>query len=114
MLEFKKKTLIPEDLFDTCVNMGITVHECLGRQSRMAGNQFINRMGGYTVLTSSVRVISSRQAVMKRTMDYLVAESLESILDRHHYNIPCSGNLYCFTGANLLLSDESRKKRKII
>ena len=26
-------------------------------------------MGGYTVLTSSVRVISSRQAMMKRTMD---------------------------------------------
>ena len=26
-------------------------------------------MGGYTVMTSSVRVISSRQAMMKRTMD---------------------------------------------
>lgn len=62
-------TLIPEDLFDTCVNMGITVHECLEDRAGWAGNQFINRMGGYTVLTSSVRVISSRQAVMKRTMD---------------------------------------------
>ena len=69
LVGIKKKTLIPEDLFDTCVNMGITVHECLEDRAGWAGNQFINRMGGYTVLTSSVRVISSRQAVMKRTMD---------------------------------------------
>ena len=69
LVGIKKKTLIPEDLFDTCVNMGITVHECLEDRVGWAGNQFINRMGGYTVLTSSVRVISSRQAMMKRTMD---------------------------------------------
>lgn len=69
LVGIKKKTLIPEDLFETCVNMGITVHECLGDRAGWAGNQFINRMGGYTVLTSSVRVISSRQAMMKRTID---------------------------------------------
>ena len=69
LVGIKKKTLIPEDLFETCVNMGITVHECLEDRAGWAGNQFINRMGGYTVLTSSVRVISSRQAMMKRTMD---------------------------------------------
>ena len=45
-------------LVETCVNMGITVHECLEDRAGWAGNQFINRMGGYTVLTSSVRVIS--------------------------------------------------------
>lgn len=69
LVGIKKKTLIPEDLFETCVNMGITVHECLDDRTGWTGNQFINRMGGYTVLTSSVRVISSRQAMMKRTMD---------------------------------------------
>ena len=69
LVGIKKKTLIPEDLFDTCVNMGITVHECLENRAGWAGNQFINRMGGYTVLTSSVRVISSRQAMMKRMLD---------------------------------------------
>ena len=69
LVGIKKKTLIPEDLFETCVNMGITVHECLEDRAGWAGNQFINRMGGYTVLTSSVRVISSRQAMMKRTID---------------------------------------------
>ena len=69
LVGIKKKTLIPEDLFETCVNMGITVHECLDNRTGWTGNQFINRMGGYTVLTSSVRVISSRQAMMKRTMD---------------------------------------------
>lgn len=69
LVGIKKKTLIPEDLFETCVNMGITVHECLEDRAGWAGNQFINRMGGYTVLTSSIRVISSRQAMMKRTID---------------------------------------------
>ena len=65
----KKKTLIPEDLIETCFNMGVTIHECLDLRSGWTENQFINRMGGYTVLTSSVRIISSRQAMMKRMMD---------------------------------------------
>ena len=67
LVGIKKKTLIPEDLFETCVNMGITVHECLDDRTGWTGNQFTNRIGGYTVLTSSVRVIFSRQAMMKRT-----------------------------------------------
>lgn len=67
LVGIKKKTLIPEELFETCVNMGITVHECLDDRTGWTGNQFINRIGGYTVLTSGVRVIFSRQAMMKRT-----------------------------------------------
>ena len=66
LVGIKKKTLIPEDLFETCVNMGITVRECLDDRTGWTGNQFINRIGGYTVLTFSVRVIFSRQAMMKR------------------------------------------------
>ena len=69
LVGIRKKNLIPEDLFTTCSNMGVTVHECLDLRSGWTSNQFINRMGGYTVLTSSVRVISSRQAAMKRLMD---------------------------------------------
>ena len=56
LVGIKKKTLIPEDLFETCVNMGITVHECLGDRAGWAGNQFINRMGGYTVLTGIITI----------------------------------------------------------
>ena len=69
LIGIKKKTLIPEDLIETCSNMGVTIHECLDLRSGWTENQFINRMGGYTVLTSSVRVVSSRQAMMKRMMD---------------------------------------------
>ena len=69
LVGIKKKTLIPENLFDTCVNMGITVHECLQDRPGWTGNQFINHMGGYTVLTSSVRVVTSRQTAMKRMLD---------------------------------------------
>ena len=49
--------------------MGITVHECLDLRSGWSKNQFINRMGGYTVLTSSIRIITARQAGMKRLID---------------------------------------------
>ena len=69
LVGIKKKTLIPKDLIETCSNMGVTIHECLDLRSGWTENQFINRMGGYTVLTSSVRIISSRQAMMKRMMD---------------------------------------------
>lgn len=69
LVGIKKKTLIPEDLIETCSNMGVTIHECLDLRSGWTENQFINRMGGYTVLTSSVRVVSSRQAMVKRMMD---------------------------------------------
>lgn len=69
LVGIKKKTLIPEELFETCSNMGITVHECLDLRSGWSKNQFINRMGGYTVLTSSIRIITARQAGMKRLID---------------------------------------------
>lgn len=69
LVGIKKKALIPEDLIETCSKMGVTIHECLDLRSGWTENQFINRMGGYTVLTSSVRIISSRQAMMKRMMD---------------------------------------------
>ena len=60
---------LPAGLLEKCIDMGVTVHTCLEGLEEWTGNQYINRMGGYTVLTSSVRVVSSRQTVMKRILD---------------------------------------------
>lgn len=60
---------LPPGLLEKCIDMGVTVHTCLEGLEEWTGNQYINRMGGYTVLTSSVRVVSSRQTVMKRILD---------------------------------------------
>ena len=56
------KTMVPN-------GMGLTVHDSLEGMEERTSNQYINRMGGYMVLTSSVRVASSWQVVLKRLMD---------------------------------------------
>lgn len=63
------RTLLPKGILEKFVDMGITVHNCLKDIDGWTGNQYINRMGGYNVLTSSVRVVSSRQVVLKRLLD---------------------------------------------
>ena len=65
----KKKSMVPEGLIQTCVDMGVTVHNRLEDMEGWTRNQYINRIGGYVVLTSSVRVTSSRQIFMKRALD---------------------------------------------
>ena len=47
----------------------MTVHYRLEDVDGWAGNQYINRMGGYTVLTSSLRVTSQKQILYKRLLD---------------------------------------------
>ncbi|WP_416389021.1 sugar transferase [Mediterraneibacter glycyrrhizinilyticus] len=66
-----KQKLIPEGLVNTCIKMGVTVHYRLEQLEGWTGNQYINRMGGYTVLTSSLRFTSARQVFMKRALDIL-------------------------------------------
>ena len=63
------RTLLPKGILEAFIDMGITVHNCLKDIDGWTGNQYINRMGGYNVLTSSVRVVSSRQLVLKRLLD---------------------------------------------
>ena len=63
--------IVSEKILSKCVDMGITVHSCLEDIMGWTGNQYINRMGGYTVLTTSVRVVSARQILLKRVFDIL-------------------------------------------
>ena len=63
------RSLLPQGLLEKCIDMGITVHSCLEGAEGWTNNQYINRMGGHTVLTSSVRVVSAKQAAGKRALD---------------------------------------------
>ena len=63
------RTLLPKGILEAFIDMGITVHNCLNDIDGWTGNQYLNRMGGYNVLTSSVRVVSSRQLLLKRLLD---------------------------------------------
>ena len=65
----KDKTLLPNGLTEICLDMGLTVHESLEGMEEETGNRYINRMGGYMVLTSSVKMASSWQMLIKRMLD---------------------------------------------
>lgn len=61
---------LPKDMINTFTDMGITVHQTLIDITILnSQSQRVERMGSYTVLTSSINMISIRQAVLKRLMD---------------------------------------------
>lgn len=65
------RKLVPRQVLEKCIDMGLTVHSCLEDLTGWTGNQYINRMGGYTVLTASVRLVSIQQLLVKRMFDIL-------------------------------------------
>ena len=76
-----------EKLIGDCEEMGITVHQRLAVESEMyRHNQIVERMGGYTVLTSSVNMVSNRQLFFKRTLDIIGAL----------FGLLCTGILFIF------------------
>lgn len=65
-----ESTSYPKELIDNCTKMGLTIHLNLAKISEHAGGkQSVERIGDYTVLTTSLNFMSPRQAFMKRMMD---------------------------------------------
>lgn len=60
---------LSEDLINICVEMGVTLHYRLEELENWVGSQHINKMGGYLVLTSTLRIAGTRQVFMKRILD---------------------------------------------
>ena len=69
MINAKERYALPEHLIDTCVDMGLTVHCRLYDVGESGNNQYINRMGGFNVLTSSLRITQQKDVLMKRILD---------------------------------------------
>lgn len=69
---------VSQTLFDGCAEMGITIHLRLADAVPQGMNQTAERIGNYTVLTKSVRMVTLRQKVLKRLMD--IAGSLVGLL----------------------------------
>lgn len=60
----------PQELIDRCTEMGLTIHLNLAKVSDTGGGkQSVERMGDYTVLTTSLNFMTMKQAFMKRTID---------------------------------------------
>ena len=61
---------LPGSLMDDFVEMGVTVHLNLSQVTHMPGRvQIVEKVGNYTVLTSSMNYATTKQAFLKRIMD---------------------------------------------
>ncbi len=61
---------LPHKLMDDFVEMGVTVHLNLEQVSHVPGRvQIVEKIGNYTVLTSSMNYATTKQAFLKRAMD---------------------------------------------
>ena len=69
LIRLPEEIPFPSDMEETCVGMGITVHRSLAEEGKHSGNQEIDRLGGYVVLSTSIRMASPGQLVLKRALD---------------------------------------------
>lgn len=62
----------PEELINQFTEMGVVVHMKLIKSSNLTGEKkFVERLGNYTVLTTSINYATDRQLFVKRTLDIL-------------------------------------------
>ncbi len=63
---------LPRHMMDDFVEMGVTVHLNLNQVTHSPGRvQIVEKVGNYTVLTSSMNYATTKQAFAKRAMDIL-------------------------------------------
>ena len=60
---------LPESILQGCMDMGVTVHRKLFEAAEAIGTQSVEKFGGYTVLSSSIKIATTRQLILKRLMD---------------------------------------------
>lgn len=63
----------PKKVIDSLVETGVTVHYNVRNIVQKPGKkQFVERLGDYVVITTSVNYVSSRQVMFKRAMDIFI------------------------------------------
>jgi exopolysaccharide biosynthesis polyprenyl glycosylphosphotransferase len=85
----------PEKLLGQCARMGITTHQSIDVENNREVMSTVENLGGYTVLTESLRIASTKDLTIKRMMD--IAGGLAGIL--------ITGILFIFIGPAIYLSD---------
>lgn len=60
----------PSELIEKLTETGVTIHLSLAKITNIPGKkQFVEKVGNYTVLTTSINYASSKQLLLKRLMD---------------------------------------------
>lgn len=71
-VHLSKNYLIPQKLMDTLEETGVTIHLNLASIENPSGRkQLVEKVGDYTVLTTSMNYMTTKQAFMKRSLDIL-------------------------------------------
>lgn len=60
---------LPDKMIKNFGIMGITIHIKLARVADDSSNQIVEKLEGYTVLSTSINMVSTGQLIFKRTMD---------------------------------------------
>ena len=61
---------MPQEALDVCLSMGVSTHIAILREEPEDGaERMVEKLGGYAVLTRSVRIATVRQLFLKRLMD---------------------------------------------
>lgn len=60
---------LPEDMIEQCEVMGLTVHVRLAHVKNGTQERIVENMEGYTVISTSMKISSDRQIILKRMMD---------------------------------------------
>ena len=60
---------IPEQIIKDCAAMGVVIHMQLATMKSLGKNQIVEELAGYPVLSSSIRIVTTRQMFVKRAMD---------------------------------------------
>ena len=69
---FPKDYSYPQELIDQFIVMGVTVHENLNIVSDVTGKkQLVEKVGNFTVLTTSINYATTLQTVLKRLFDII-------------------------------------------
>ena len=68
-IHVKKKYQLPIQLINTCIEMGVTVHNTLINVDTYSGTKEVRKIGNYHVLTASLNMVTPLQLFLKRVMD---------------------------------------------
>ena len=69
-VDLPETVVFPQKVFDTLVEMGVTVHLNLTRSTNIPGKiQLVEKVGSYNVLTTTMNYATTKQAMFKRCMD---------------------------------------------
>ena len=64
-----KEIPIPEQMIKDCSAMGVVIHMRLATMKSLGKNQVVEELCGYTVLSSSIHIVTPRQMFVKRAID---------------------------------------------